>query len=153
MFRGAVVPALAVIALLLTSCAANVAGPPAESSTDAQIQPTPGATPQAFLDREPLASCGEFTLGQGEQYPADAVECVENAIGADGAELIVTIPTVEGDPTTTRFRALPKGGMETWSDVRQDKFAGEGVSWYYGLCPHAVSPLGDPGECTRESFD
>lgn len=153
MFRRTVVTALAAVALLLTSCAAEAEDPAAETGTDAHTPPTPGATPQAFLDREPLPSCGEFTMGQGEPYPAGAMECVEDAIGAGGAELVLTMPTVEGDPVVTWYRGLPTGGMETWSDVRQDTFAGEGVSWHYSLCPSAVSPLQDPGECTTESFE
>lgn len=152
MFRRIVVPTLVAVALLMTSCTAEASDPPTNSSSDVPTQPTPGATPQAFLDREPLASCGEFTIEQGEQYPDDAMDCVEDAIGAGGAELVLTAPTVEGDPVTTWYRALPTGGVEMWSDVRQDKFAGEGAAWYYTLCPSAVSPLAGSGDCTSEVF-
>lgn len=150
--REAVVPVLAVMTLLLTSCAPHAGDPVTESTPQPVISPTETEAPQAFLEREPLASCGEFTLEQGEQNPAGAMECLNAAIGAGGAELVVTGPTVEGDPIITWYRALPTGGMETWSDVRRDKFAGEGVSWHYRLCPTADALLGDPGECTYESF-
>ena len=143
--------ALAAIALLLTSCTADAGEPKSERTADPETRLTLG-TPQAFLDRVPLASCGEFELGMEEQVPAAAMKCLEDAIGAGGAELIVTALTVEGDPTTTWFRALPTGGMETWSDVRQDKFAEED-SWHYSLCPHAVSTLHANGECTYERFE
>ena len=63
----------------------------------------------------------------GEPTPVAAMKCLEDEIGGGGAELIVTALTVEGDPVTTWFRALPTGGMATWSDVRQDKFAGRGL--------------------------
>lgn len=153
MFRRTVVPTLAAFALLLASCAADAGERTAGPGPDTEISPTAAAAPQAFLDREPLESCGEFTLEQGEQHPVAASECLNAAMGAGGAELIVTSPTVEGDPITTWYRALPTGGLETWSDVRQDTFAGEGVSWHYSLCPSAVSSFEDLGECTSESFD
>lgn len=152
MFRRTVVPALAAITILLTSCAADIGELVTGSTPKTEISPTVTETPQAFLEREPLASCGDFTLGQGEQYPADAMKCLEDAMGNGGAELVLTMPTLEGDPVVTWYRALPTGGMETWSDVRQDKFAGEGVSWQFHSCPQAESPLGDPGECTSETF-
>lgn len=152
MGRHTVLPALAAIALLTTSCTAD-AGEPATTGTAApQIQPTPGPTPQGFLERAPLHSCGEFTLGLEEQLPATATACLENAIGAGGAELVLTSPTDEGDPVVTWLRALPAGGMEIWADFRRDKFAGE-AAWQYSLCPNAESWWGDSAECTYESFD
>lgn len=159
MTRRTLLPALAAIALSMTSCAADAGEPVTGGTADPQIQstpvstpqPTPGSTPQAFLERSSLDSCGEFTLGLGEQVSATATECLENAIGVRGAELVVTAPTDEGDPVVTWFRALPTGGVEIWTDIRQDKFAGEG-SWQYSLCPGADSWLPDIGECTHESF-
>ncbi len=145
--------ALATIMLLLTACTAD-AGEHKGGIAKAETWPTPGSTPQAFLNRAPLPSCGEFELEMEEPIPATAMSCVHNAIGeVGGAELIVTALTLEGDPTTTWFRALPSGGIETWSDVRRDKFAGEDVSWHYSLCPHAVSALYANGECTYEVFE
>lgn len=143
--------ALAAIALVLTSCTADAGEPEDGRPADPETRLILGM-PHAFLDRAPLASCGEFELEMGEPTPVAAMKCLEDAIGAGGAELIVTALTVEGDPVTTWFRALPTGGMETWSDVRQDKFAGED-SWRYSLCPHAVSMLYANGECTRERFE
>ncbi len=149
------------VTLLLASCAADPGGiedigsstdvAQADSSSEESL-PVPGATPQAFLDRAQLASCGEFVLRQGESAPTTAMTCLENARGTTGAELMVTAPTVEGDPVVTWVRALPSGGLETWSDVSADRFAGEGVSWHYSFCPDATS-LASPGECSTESFE
>lgn len=143
MFRIIVLPVLALVAASLSSCAA----------TDGPADPSPGATPQALLDRAPLASCGEFTLDQGEPYPVDALACISDAIGGDGAELILTAPSTEGDPITTWIRARPTGGVETWSDVRRDRFAGEGVSWTHDVCPRAKSWLDPAGDCTSETYE
>lgn len=152
MSRRAVLPALAAMALLMTSCTADGGEPEPGGTADPRIQPTPDSAPRAFLERAPLHSCGEFTIGLGEQVPATATECLENAIGVDGAELVVTAPTDEGDPVVSWFRALPAGGMEIWADFRRDKFAGE-ASWQYSLCPKAESWWGDSAECTYESFE
>ncbi len=152
MSRRAVLPALAAIALLMTSCTAagRGAGAPVRIA-NSSAQECRGHAPET-QERAPLHSCGEFTIGLGEQVPATATECLENAIGADGAELVVTAPTDEGDPVVSWFRALPAGGMEIWADFRRDKFAGE-ASWQYSLCPKAESWWGDSAECTYESFE
>lgn len=156
MIRRALFPVFVATALLMTSCTADVDEPKSAAAEGSRVQPTPSVTPQGFapqefLERTPLESCGEYTLDVGEQVPTAATECLEGAIAAGGAELVVTAPTDEGDPVVTWIRALPSGGLEIWADVRQDKFAGEG-SWQYSMCPGAVSWLGDPAECTHESF-
>jgi hypothetical protein len=151
MNRHVFLPAFAALALLMTSCSADAPRPSTGATADTQIQPTPGSPPQAFLERAPLDSCGDFTLGLGEHVPATATKCFENAIGAGGAELILTAPTDEGDAVVSWFRALPAGGVEIWTDVRQDKFAGE-ASWQYSLCPSMDSWLPESAECTQESF-
>jgi hypothetical protein len=160
MSRPALLLSLAAIALGITACTVEVGEPVTGNTADvgelvtggtAEIKPTPGSTPQALLERAPLHLCGEFTLRLGEQVPASATECFENAIGAGGAELILTAPTDEGDPVVSWFRALPTGGVEIWTDVRQDKFAGE-AAWQHSLCPSADSWLPESSECTQESF-
>ncbi|BDZ41632.1 hypothetical protein GCM10025865_09310 [Paraoerskovia sediminicola] len=97
----------------------------------------------AFEDRPVLPSCGELNLSQGEEEPASARECLDEA-GTAGAELTVTSPTTEGDPITTYFRVGPGiDGMEMWVDATQDAY-GSG-EWELWRCPEtvtAVDPLG-----------
>lgn len=103
-----------VAAVLLAGCA----GPdPAKGQFDA---------------REPLESCDELTLGHGERVPADAWDCLE-AGAAAGAELVVALPTTEGDTMRYYFRAGPGlGGVEVFIDGTADQ-RGAGT-WDRRLC-------------------
>lgn len=91
--------------------------------------------PAAFQDRTPLPSCGSVVLGQrdpvGRTEPE--IDCFEQAIrrGA-GAELVVTRPTVEGDPLIFYYRALPQGTVEYFVDATQDSFGSR--TWFDGVC-------------------
>ena len=93
----------------------------------------PVETPQQFVDRDPLASCGELTLAQGEEIPEEAFACLTEA-GEEGAELAVTRPTTEGEPITEYYRVLPGGGWEAYIDASQDSSGG---GWWYTDCPDA----------------
>ena len=99
--------------------------------------------PDAFRERAELPSCGSVILGQGEEIPADAAACLADA-GADGAELALTRPTVEGDPVTEYYRVLPSGGWEIYVDMTRDAFGG---GWWFNECPDAAS-IADLGQCT-----
>lgn len=110
------------------------------------------AVPRAFEERQPLPSCGEIELAQGERIPESAVACMD-AAGDTGAELIVSAPTVEGDLVVTYYRSLPGGGVEIYTDSTLDKFAGGGSPWTMLRCPDAQSILApDLGECTSEEL-
>ena len=115
-----------IAALALCGSAALTAGcaPGAEGRVE---------TPQQFLDREKLESCGELTLAPGEEIPDDAFTCLEQG-GEDGAELAVTRPTTEGDPVTEYYRVLPGGGWEAYIDASEDSSGG---GWWYTDCPEA----------------
>lgn len=102
----------------------------------------PQPTPQQFLDRESLPSCGEFTLAQGDEIPAEAFTCLDEA-GEEGAELSVTRPTTEGEPITEYYRVLPGGGWEAYIDATEDSSGG---GWWYTDCPDAES-LEDLAAC------
>lgn len=152
MNRPALLSALAAVAVLVSSCTAEIAEPVTADTADSHVQPTPGSTPQAFVNRAELESCGEFTLELGEEVPASAIDCLNGAIGAGGAELVVTSQGMEGGRVVGWFRALPGSGVEKWEDVREDSYAGEG-SWLHSVCPSVDSWPPDPDECTDESFD
>jgi hypothetical protein len=127
--RGALAVALmCALAAVTSGCAAGPAAPV--------------ETPSQFTDREPLPSCGELELAQGDAIPAENLECLE-AAGDEGAELAVTRPTTEGDPVTEYYRVLPGGGWEAYIDGSQDR---EGGVWWYTDCPDAET-LDDLAQC------
>lgn len=144
----------ALLALALTSCATPAPEIPAPGAPSAA---TPTSTPPSpagslrpagpedritFLERFDIPSCGHERLGQGQELPATAVECLADP-GADGAELIVTAPTTEGDPIVTYYRAEPGGSVEIWVDMTQDAYGG---GWSHLRCPDARN-ITDLGEC------
>jgi len=129
--RATIVPTLA-IALTLGACGFSpVGGAPA------------GGAFSSFTDRTVLASCGELSLGQGEEVPADAWACMD-AASDSGAELVVEMPTTEGDPILTYYRVGPGiDGLELFSDTTQDSFGPR--TWSHEVCPDTVTvsePLG-----------
>jgi hypothetical protein len=107
------------------------------------VQPGSVPTPQQFVDRETLPSCGEVTLTQGEEIPAENLSCLDEA-GDAGAELAVTRPTTEGDPVTEYYRVLPGGGWEAYLDGSMDRYGGQ---WWYTDCPDA-KVIEDLATCT-----
>jgi len=111
---------------------------------------------EVFDQREPLASCGEVTADSatGPSDPDVVAEaraardagfaCLDAAAAGEGAELVVTSTTVEGDPIVEYHRVGPTiDGLEIYTDGTQDTF-GEQV-WTYRSCPDTVTasePLG-----------
>lgn len=128
------------IAAVVMVCAAGVlmsgcaAGP---------VEPGSVPTPSQFLDRAELPSCGAITLAQGEEIPAENLDCLDSA-GPEGAELSVTRPTTEGDPVTEYYRVLPGGGWEAYLDGSMDRYGGQ---WWFTDCPDARA-LEDLATCT-----
>jgi hypothetical protein len=107
------------------------------------VQPGSVPTPPQFVDRETLPSCGEVTLTQGEEIPAENLSCLDEA-GDAGAELAVTRPTTEGDPVTEYYRVLPGGGWEAYLDGSMDRYGGQ---WWHTDCPDA-KVIEDLATCT-----
>ncbi|PWJ54969.1 hypothetical protein SAMN06264364_105178 [Quadrisphaera granulorum] len=86
-----------------------------------------------------------ITVGQGELAPTSSSCLFSDAAEEDGAELVVTQPTTEGDPIRTHYRRLPgQPGLEVLVDSTDDKF-GSGT-WERQSCPEATS-LADLGTC------
>jgi len=105
--------------------------------------------PQSFTAREQLPSCDPVDLSQGEVVPDAAWSCLDGA-SEEGAELVVTMPTTEGDPIVTYYRVGPKiQGVELFIDNSADAYAGiEDRGWSHQLCPEtstAHEPLGCRG--------
>jgi|GEM_PF-2346202 len=94
--------------------------------------------PEAFTNRKPLLSCGEFVLGHGAQVPDEAWDCL--AAGADaGAELVEVYPTIEGDPIINYYRVGPDiDGVEYFVDSTYDNF-GSG-EWEHLVCELGPGP-------------
>jgi hypothetical protein len=99
--------------------------------------------PPAFQDREPLPSCGEVELDQGEAIPQRAIDCMVDAM-ATGAELAVLQPTIEGDPLVSYYRVGPGiNGIEIFTDGTLDTFGG---GWWHQQCADAQDIIA-PKEC------
>ncbi|TQJ32365.1 hypothetical protein [Microbacterium sp. SLBN-146] len=154
-----------VLAVLLALSLASCASPPAVSPTSPPSPATEGTASDAaspggslrpagpddrvtFLERFDIPSCGHERLGQGQEIPDTAVECLADP-GTDGAELIVTAPTTEGDPIVTYYRADPDGSVEIWVDMTQDSYGG---GWSHLRCPDAQAVL-DLGGCDTDDAD
>jgi hypothetical protein len=102
--------------------------------------------PDRFADRPVLPDCGRAVSNIMQAEPVGAaVDCFDAALAAGrAAELVVDVTTVEGDPVTLYYRALPDGGMEMFDDSREDGFGSGG--WSYNRCPEARS-FGAWGPC------
>lgn len=120
------------VMLVLTGCA-NGPGVYPDGWPDGLIDRsrTSSDAPAEFKDREPLASCGDLELGQGEPIPKAAFDCLNDAHDT-GAELVVAMPTTEGDPIVTYYRVGPDIiGMDVFTDATLDAYGG---TWYVQHC-------------------
>ncbi len=89
--------------------------------------------PAAFRERSALPQCTVITLTQGQRVPADLKDCLLSSDAQrEGAEVVVTAPTTEGDPIKTYYRALPGGDLEVFIDTTADSF-GSG-EWRHVRC-------------------
>lgn len=99
--------------------------------------------PAEFRQREPLPSCGDVELAQGETVPDQAWACMNAAFGG-GGELAVLQPTVEGDPIVTFYRVGPDiRGMDLIIDSTLDTF---GFGWLVQHCVDSVDAR-EPAGC------
>lgn len=81
----------------------------------------------------------------GQPVPPDLQDCLLSIDAQrEGAEVLLTSLTAEGDPITTYYRVLPGGGVEVFTDATADSF-GSG-EWSHDLCPD-VAALGSGEGC------
>ncbi|GAA1849354.1 DUF4362 domain-containing protein [Asanoa iriomotensis] len=95
-------------------------------------QPTLAAGPTAPPSEPPVElatqDCGAFIFRQGQKVPASVVQCViEAAEARRPARLVITRPTVEGDPITTSYAVAVDGRVEVTIDARADRFGSGNV--------------------------
>ncbi|GAA0310681.1 hypothetical protein [Kineococcus aurantiacus] len=104
-----------------------------------------GRAPVAFRERSALPQCAPITVPQGQSTPVTLQDCLLSP-GAqhDGAEVLVTSSTTEGDPVKTYYRVLPGGAVEVFTDATADAFGSEG--WSHTRCPD-VAALGSGEDC------
>jgi len=100
-----------------------------------------GAAPPAAppASPAPLAAgardCGSLTLHQGGVVPAAAVTCLAGALsGGSSARLVVTAPTVEGDPIVTTYLTKAGGHVSVTTDARADTYGGSGTKYFVADC-------------------
>lgn len=132
------------VALALTGCAHGPNGYPDGWPDDLiGTSQTSSDAPAEFKDREPLASCGDLILGQGEPIPRVAFDCLDGARDT-GAELAVVMPTTEGDPIVTYYRVGPNiQGMDIFSDMTLDAYGG---GWQVQHCTTTIQ-ASQPAGC------
>jgi hypothetical protein len=83
----------------------------------------PSAPPDWVVNRNPLPSCGEETLEQGELEDVGARTCLLQAFQEGrAAELISQSVTIEGDPITRYVRVHENGVVEVFVDATRDRF-------------------------------
>ena len=83
----------------------------------------PPPTPDWVTGRTELPSCGAEEVTAGRPPNTEARECLLDAWRESrGAEMVSERATVEGDPITTIYRALPDGTMEMFVDMTRDRF-------------------------------
>lgn len=94
--------------------------------------------PAGFRDDVRRKSCGQVTLGQGEQVPTDAVDCMDSAIGRLDAELAVVSLTTEGDPIVDFYRtSTGTPGVEVFTDGEFDRYGSK--EWVHQDCPKTTT--------------
>lgn len=94
--------------------------------------------PAGFHDDVRRKSCGQVTLGQGEQVPTDAVDCMDSAIGRLDAELAVVSLTTEGDPIVDFYRtSTGTPGVEVFTDGEFDSYGSK--EWVHQDCPKTTT--------------
>jgi hypothetical protein len=104
----------------------------------------PGPVPEWVVNRQPLESCGEEVLSQGEPHDQAVRGCLLQAFeDGRGAELISRQPTIEGDPITRYLRVHENGVVEIFVDATGDRF-GSG-RWERIVCDELV-PVGEAND-------
>ena len=97
-----------------------------------------GRAPAAFRERSAVPRCAPITVPQAQPVPTALKDCLLSA-GAqrEGAEVLLTSLTTEGDPIKTYYRVLPGEGVEVFTDATADSF-GSG-EWSHDRCPDVAA--------------
>jgi len=94
--------------------------------------------PAALQERSVLPQCTPITVPQGRPVPAALQDCLLSASAQrEGAEVLLTSLTTEGDPIKTYYRVLPDAGVEVFTDATADSF-GSG-EWRHDRCPDVAA--------------
>jgi len=97
--------------------------------------------PDWIVNRMPLESCGVETIDNGMGLNVEGRTCLLSAFQAgDGAELVSTSLTEEGDPITTYYRVHENGTVEIFIDATRDRFGSR--RWQRYRCDR-LSPAND----------
>src|SRR5688572_1706497 len=94
--------------------------------------------PDWIANRQPLQTCGHETV-EADGLPANVKgrRCLLVALRAgDGAELISTQTTEEGDPVTSYYRVHENGTIELFVDATRDRFGSR--TWERYSCDSLV---------------
>ena len=96
------------------------------------------AEPEWITNRLPLASCGMETIeASGLSLDVVARGCLLAAFhDGEGAELISTQMTDEGDPVTRYYRVHENGTVELFVDATRDRFGSQ--RWMRYRCDRLV---------------
>ncbi|ABS03750.1 hypothetical protein Krad_2269 [Kineococcus radiotolerans SRS30216 = ATCC BAA-149] len=116
-----------------------------EQSATVETPASEGA-PAAFRERFALPQCAPITVDQGRVDPAALQDCLLSSDAQrEGAEVLVTSNTVEGDPIKTYYRALPGEGLEVFTDATADSFGSEG--WRHVRCVDVAAAVENLDSC------
>jgi hypothetical protein len=87
--------------------------------------------------RADVVDCGVHNLTQGQGLTAGAAQCIVDAVAhGNRAHLVVTQPTIEGDPITTVYTVDKDGTVIMSEDTTQDRFGNQGVIRWKCTGPH-----------------
>lgn len=107
-----------------------------------------GEAPLVFTGRTTLRTCGSYDLdAQLERPPAEALACLSTALRRrEGAELVLSQLTAEGDPVISYYRALPRTGrLELFTDSTRDSYGSR--TWWRTRCAGFDDRRGEPVVC------
>jgi hypothetical protein len=79
--------------------------------------------PAAMQEPPAPPQCAPITVSQGQPVLTALHDCLLSADAQrDGAEVVVTSSTTEGDPIRTSSRVSPGGGVDVLTDATADSF-------------------------------
>ena len=109
-----------------------------------------GPDPDWVTNRLPLTSCGVEEVGIEGNFDGKARACLLDAYEAgEGAELISTQTSVEGDPITRFLRVHENGVIELFVDATRDRY-GSG-EWERLTCDRLV-PVAEANDPPGTTF-